>query len=379
MPLLAAAGIPMNSGNPMVIAAMAAAMTDDWSTVIDLAKNSKDAPLPLPHWLLTVGGHVKHASVQEAAMSLERKGAAGGRESQIVPLVAKAAGLPVEALPPDQAALADVLASEPEVLVGLTRALAAQLMGLHAFAFGELKKASAEVPPSMTLLALTLSSLPQALDGADAVREARALIEPFADQGQAWLALHSIAQVAGDRETEREALQKAVALAPNDPAILFQRGLLAERENQPAKAIPEYRRLLEVQPDNPAGNNNLAYCLLQVGESLPEALAMAEKAAKALPGDPSVLHTLGVAQLRAGKLEESKRNLAVALQLRPVEPTLLLDYGHLLIAQGDKEQGLAHIRMALEYADQLGLEFPRRAEAEAAVKDSGTGAAKSGA
>ena len=202
------------------------------------------------------------------------------------------------------------------------------------------------------------------------VSEARALIQPFTENGQAWLALQSIAQVAGDMETEREALQKAVELAPNDPAILFQRGLLAERQNQPAKAVPEYRRMLEIQPDNPAANNNLAYCLLQVGEDLPEALAMAEKAAKALPGDPNVLHTLGVAQLRSGKLEESKRNLAVALQLRPVEPTLLLDYGQLLVAQGAKDEGLAHIRMALEYADRLGLEFPRRAEAEAAVKSS---------
>jgi len=53
--------------------------------------------------------------------------------------------------------------------------------------------------------------------------------------------------------------------------------------------------------------------------------------------------------------------------LRPGDPDLLLDYGLMLIAKGQKEEGLKPIKLALQYADQLGLTFDRRAEAEKAA------------
>jgi len=53
--------------------------------------------------------------------------------------------------------------------------------------------------------------------------------------------------------------------------------------------------------------------------------------------------------------------------MRPGDPTLLLDFGALLIEKGEKEAGQRHIRLAIEYANRLGLDFPRKAEAESLV------------
>ena len=97
---------------------------------------------------------------------------------------------------------------------------------------------------------------------------------------------------------------------------------------------------------------------------LDKALACAQAAQKQLRTDPQVLHTLGLAYLRRGDLEESVKNLRVAVELRPGDPTMLLDFGLLLIAQKHPEEGKKQVEMALRYATQLGLDFPRRAEAE---------------
>jgi predicted Zn-dependent protease len=61
--------------------------------------------------------------------------------------------------------------------------------------------------------------------------------------------------------------------------------------------------------------------------------------------------------------------LSLALQQRPGDPTLTLDYGQLLIAQGKEKEGLAQMRAAIRYADKLGISFPRREEAVAALAE----------
>jgi Flp pilus assembly protein TadD len=79
---------------------------------------------------------------------------------------------------------------------------------------------------------------------------------------------------------------------------------------------------------------------------------------------PNVLHTLGLAELRAKKLDDAEKHLGLALQMRPGDPTLLLDFGALLLEKGDTETGQRHVRLAIEYAERLGLTFPRKEEAQ---------------
>jgi len=120
-------------------------------------------------------------------------------------------------------------------------------------------------------------------------------------------------------------------------------------------------------PEDPYASNNLAYCILQTDGDAKEALQLAQKALEKLPRNAEVIHTLGLAQVRTGDAEEGRKNLTVALEMRPGDPTLMLDYGKLLIEQNQVDEGRNNIQLALRYAGQLGLDFPRKAEAEQAV------------
>ncbi|HRK34142.1 MAG TPA: hypothetical protein PLJ47_06060, partial [Candidatus Hydrogenedentes bacterium] len=130
------------------------------------------------------------------------------------------------------------------------------------------------------------------------------------------------------------------------------------------------RQIVAILPDDPYAGNNLAYCLLQTNGDANEALTLAQKAQEKLPRNPEVAHTLGLAQVRTGNLDEGRKNLIAALEMRPGDPTLMLDYGELLIRQNQSEEGKTHIQLALRYASQLGLDFPRKGEAEQALAES---------
>ena len=128
-------------------------------------------------------------------------------------------------------------------------------------------------------------------------------------------------------------------------------------------------RLLALIPGRPDIQNNLAYSLLQTGGDPKQALDLAQQAAEKMKLNPHVLHTLGLAQLRNEDIAGARKSLVTALELRPGDPTLLLDLGQALIAEGRAEDGKRQVAAALTYADRLGLDFPRRAEAEAIAKE----------
>jgi tetratricopeptide (TPR) repeat protein len=58
-------------------------------------------------------------------------------------------------------------------------------------------------------------------------------------------------------------------------------------------AKQQYRKVLEIQPENPVASNNLAYVMLQQGGNLDVAFAMAQTARRQLPDNPNSADTLG--------------------------------------------------------------------------------------
>ena len=72
------------------------------------------------------------------------------------------------------------------------------------------------------------------------------------------------------------------------------------RRGEPARAVPHYRRALQLDPDNPRLHNNLAYALLLDGRDLAEALSHAGTACRLEPDNPLFLETAGALHLAAG-------------------------------------------------------------------------------
>jgi len=299
----------------------------------------------------------------------------GAAEKAVAALASQPKPLPVEnillaalgknvSLPSGDAAFAAALNGKPELQAQFALAFACQASRLHDTAYALLRELCEKAGPHPALLQLLFASITDAHVLTDRIGEARALADKYKDAAEAWIGLARVFHQAGDVQNEQSALEKAASIAPKDPVVLMQLAAFHDRRKDFAAQIPCYQKILEVAPNDPIANNNLAYCLLMTDGDAQEALQRASKAVETLKSNAVAFHTLGVAELRTGALEDSKKHLSYAMELRPGDPTLLLDFGQLLIQMGQVNDGRAQLELALKYTEQLGLEFPRKEEAQ---------------
>ena len=102
------------------------------------------------------------------------------------------------------------------------------------------------------------------------------------------------------------------------------------------------QRLARKTPNDPILLNDLAWAQLAAGR--PEALANARKALVAMPNDPNVLHTVGLALAKSGKREEAIAALRASANLAPTRATPKLHLAEALSAAGDKAGAVAALR-----------------------------------
>jgi len=93
--------------------------------------------------------------------------------------------------------------------------------------------------------------------------------------------------------------------SPNHAMAFLYLGMAAGAVGAVDDAVAAYRRAIELQPDEPAGYNNLAWTLYRHGRSLDEAAALVTRAVRLNP-KPGYLHTLS-------RVEEARGDLARAL------------------------------------------------------------------
>ncbi len=123
-----------------------------------------------------------------------------------------------------------------------------------------------------------------------------------------------------------------------------------------AKAGNHYRRLLELQPNNAAVLNNLAWALAQAKD--PKALEFAEKANKLAPDQPPVMDTLGNLLVAQGDAARGVELLKKAVELAPQNAPIRLNYAKALVKTGKK----AEAKKELDELAKLGDKFPAHAE-----------------
>jgi len=346
------------------LSALCHAAEQDWDAVIDLVAGKNPERWTPAARLMLVAAYLETGKPDDAAAALQPGGdtIAGGHAGVIL---ANALGLDAPDLPDGDAALVEALAADTAARADFAAAAAYNEAKTYEAAFRALDGVDRAVDaPADFAAEQALHALGRAAGIADIPSVARAIAERHPDSASVWLAFAALMRDSDNTEAEREALDRALETAPNDPRVRLRRAAFLKRQDDAEAALAEYRAVLQTDPNHPIANNNLAYQLLTSDGDAAEALAAAERAAAAMPNDPSVQHTLGVAQLRAGDLEASAKSLTAALQSRPGDPELLLDYGRLLIARGDTESGRAHLRTALDSARLLGLTFEREAEAE---------------
>ena len=108
-----------------------------------------------------------------------------------------------------------------------------------------------------------------------------------------------------------------------DVEPLYFRGICYERLKQWDKAVADFRRVLEIEPDNADALNYLGYTWVDRGENLTEAFEMIRKAVKLEPESGAIVDSLGWAHYKLGEYEQAKTNLEKAVVLTPASATIV--------------------------------------------------------
>lgn len=105
-------------------------------------------------------------------------------------------------------------------------------------------------------------------------------------------------------------------------SMYYFRGISYERTKQWQKAEADFKKALELYPDQPMVLNYLGYSWVDQGMNLDEAFTMLKKAVEQRPMDGYIVDSLGWAYYRLGRYDEATRLLEKAVELKPSDPTI---------------------------------------------------------
>jgi tetratricopeptide (TPR) repeat protein len=124
------------------------------------------------------------------------------------------------------------------------------------------------------------------------------------------------------------------------------RGWVLERLSETHKALADYRRALELDPDRVPVRLRLAEVLLEKHKPL-EALPHLERLRKQCPDNPEVLARLGECRFLQGQTQEARRLLEAAAKRRPKDGSLLNHLARLELQEERPERAEKWLRQAL--------------------------------
>ncbi len=128
-------------------------------------------------------------------------------------------------------------------------------------------------------------------------------------------------------------VEKDAATKEEKTSVWFQRGAMLEKEKKNEASEAEFRKILEVDPDNTGALNYLGYMLADRNIKLTEAQQMITKALEQEPNNGAYLDSLGWVDFRLGKLPEAEENLRRAVALTPRDATVHDHLGEVLMKE----------------------------------------------
>jgi len=158
-----------------------------------------------------------------------------------------------------------------------------------------------------------------------------------AERTQLVLAEAQLLREAGRLNDAYITLETALASQPDNPELLYETALTAERIGKPEILEAHIKHLLELKPDHAHALNALGYSWAERNVRLGEAHAMIDKALTLLPDDPFITDSLGWVLFRQGKLDEALRTLEKAYALR-ADPEIAAHLGEVLWTMGRKDE-----------------------------------------
>ena len=120
--------------------------------------------------------------------------------------------------------------------------------------------------------------------------------------------------------------EQAIALIPSPGAanwrVFYYAGISNERLNKWDVAERQFRKALELSPNESSVLNYLGYSMIEKKINLPEALDMVKKAVDLKPNDGYIIDSLGWAYFQLGDYDQAVTYSEKAVELLPADPTI---------------------------------------------------------
>jgi len=105
-------------------------------------------------------------------------------------------------------------------------------------------------------------------------------------------------------------------------STFYYRGIAFERTKQWPKAELDFKKALELYPDQPSVLNYLGYSWIDQGVHLEDGMAMIKKAVEQRPDDGYIVDSLGWAHFKIGQYDQAVTQLERAVALKASDPTI---------------------------------------------------------
>jgi tetratricopeptide (TPR) repeat protein len=148
------------------------------------------------------------------------------------------------------------------------------------------------------------------------------------------------AQILRDANQPKAAFDlvgQALDRVPNNPELLYDYAMLAEKIERVDILEASLRKLIEIRPEHAHAYNALGYSLADRNQRLPEAQELIEKALKLAPDDSFIIDSMGWVLYRRGQLKDSLAYLRRAYAARP-DPEIAAHLGEVLWALGERSE-----------------------------------------
>lgn len=158
-------------------------------------------------------------------------------------------------------------------------------------------------------------------------------------------------------------------------SVYYSRAIALERQKLWDKAEEDFRKALELAPDQPQVLNYLGYSFLERGENFDEALSMIERAVAQRPDSGYIIDSLAWGYFLAGRYADAVEPMERASLLEPVDPTVTDHLGDVYWAVGRKLEANFQWRRALSFdpTEELATRIRRKLEIglDAVLKEEG--------
>lgn len=217
-------------------------------------------------------------------------------------------------------------------------------------AITETKKALADAPKDQSLVVTLAMLYGEKADAASATKLLNGLLKGNDGDQEIYLDLAQVQERSrkyADAERSAQKAEQMVKDSSDKETIWFMLGAIYERQKEFDRAEQEFRKVLDVNPNNASVLNYYGYMLADRGVRLDEAFSLIQRAVTQEPNNGAYLDSLGWAYFKQGKLAEAEETLRKASDRSAHDPTVLGHLAEVYLKLGQTERSAALMERAL--------------------------------